>query len=175
MMKTTDLWEPNHFTEFSRLNGSRLRCVQLERKMPPRSMVIPEVPIQHLPEMLLAEHDHVIEALAPDTPDDSFHVWVLPGAARRDHHLFDPEVPHAVPKPAPVDPITIPKQVRRSGIPRECLRDLARRPLRGRIRGDVEVKNSSSIRGQSAPTGSTSSSARGTSSVARRSPSPASR
>ena len=61
----------------------RERCVFGQRKMCPGAVVILLVGAQHMPQMSLAEHDHMIEALASDGADKSFSVTVLPRRSRR--------------------------------------------------------------------------------------------
>src|SRR3954463_2241382 len=51
--------------------------------MCPGAVVILLVRAQHMPQMSLAEHDHMIEALASDGADKSFSVTVLPRRSRR--------------------------------------------------------------------------------------------
>ena len=46
-------------------------------------MVIVEVDREDPFQMALVENDHVVQAIAPDTTDDPFHVRILPRAARR--------------------------------------------------------------------------------------------
>src|SRR6476469_5803262 len=51
--------------------------------MCPGAVVVLPVRAQHMPQMLLAKHDHMIEALASDRADQSFSVTVLPRRSRR--------------------------------------------------------------------------------------------
>src|SRR3954451_14810966 len=51
--------------------------------MCPGAVVILLVRAQHMPQMSLAEHDHMIEALASDGAEKSFSVTVLPRRSRR--------------------------------------------------------------------------------------------
>jgi hypothetical protein len=43
--------------------------------------------------MSLVQDDHVVQAVAADTPNQPFDVGVLPRTPRRDEHLFDPVYP----------------------------------------------------------------------------------
>ena len=52
-----------------RLDRPRQRCVFGQRKMCPGAVVILLVRTQHMPQMPLAKHDHMIEALASDRAD----------------------------------------------------------------------------------------------------------
>src|SRR6478736_6634999 len=51
--------------------------------MCPGAVVVLLVRAQHMPQMALAEHDHMVEALASDRADQSFSVTVLPRRSRR--------------------------------------------------------------------------------------------
>src|SRR5689334_20893772 len=51
--------------------------------MCPGAVVVLLVRAQHMPQMPLAKHDHMIEALASDRADQSFNVTVLPRRSRR--------------------------------------------------------------------------------------------
>jgi len=43
-------------------------------------LAIGEIRGQQTSRMVLAEDDDVVQALAPDGSDESFRVWILPGA-----------------------------------------------------------------------------------------------
>jgi hypothetical protein len=51
--------------------------------------------------MLLVPDDDMIEALVPDTPNQTLDVRVLPWTLRRDEHYVDAHVLDALPKGAP--------------------------------------------------------------------------
>jgi hypothetical protein len=57
--------------------------------------------------MALVQDNHVVQAFAADTPDQAFDVRILPGTPGGDEDLFDPLVPHPLPKVSPVDTITV--------------------------------------------------------------------
>ena len=50
--------------------------------MSPDLVVVRSVSFQDTVQVRLAEHDYVIEALAPDSSDQSFHVGTLPRRVR---------------------------------------------------------------------------------------------
>ena len=60
---------------------ARLWRVAVERLMWARAMVILEVRTEDAEQMSLAQHDHMIEALASDRADHSLGVSILPGEA----------------------------------------------------------------------------------------------
>src|SRR6266704_1032624 len=80
----------------------------------------------------------MVDALASDRSDQSFGEPVLPRRAWSDRFVADAHGSQSVPDGSAVDLIPIADQVARGLIPRECLRDLACDPVRGRMRSDVD-------------------------------------
>jgi hypothetical protein len=60
------------------------RGIHLQRPMRAPVAIVRHVGVQHALEMLLMQYDHVIEALAPDTPDKPLRIGILPGTLRSD-------------------------------------------------------------------------------------------
>jgi hypothetical protein len=67
-----------------RFCGARLRAISLQRSMRPMPGVIVNIVGQQAAEVLRMEHDHAIQALAPDGADESFHERILPGRTEHD-------------------------------------------------------------------------------------------
>ena len=80
----------------------------------------------------------MIDALVSDRSDQPFGEAVLPRRARGDGRVADAHGSQSVPDGSAVDLIPIADQVARGLIPRECLRDLACDPVRGRMGCDVD-------------------------------------
>src|SRR6266478_7387893 len=80
----------------------------------------------------------MVDAFPPDRSDQSFGEAVLPRRAWRDRFVADPHGSQPVPDGDAVDLIPIADHVARGLIPRECLCDLARDPVGGRMRCDVD-------------------------------------
>src|SRR5215472_13270878 len=55
-----------------------------------RLLVVLKIASQNPPQRRLVPHNDVIQALAPNRSDQSFHIWILPRRSRRRHHFFDP-------------------------------------------------------------------------------------
>ena len=53
--------------------------------------------------MSLVQNAHVIQAFAANTPNEPFDVGVLPRISWGNHDVFDPHVPHPLPKRGTVD------------------------------------------------------------------------
>src|SRR5947209_14211116 len=80
----------------------------------------------------------MVYAFASDRSDQSFGKAVLPRRAWSDRFVADAHGSQSMPDGNAVDLIPIADQVARGLIPGECLRDLARDPVRGRMRCDID-------------------------------------
>ena len=103
---------------------------------------------QKAPEVVLAQHDDVIQVLPPDAPDLPLRIRTLPGTPGGSEHLF-----HAQARHAPLDPITmhgiaVSERVLGCGLPGKGFDELLRRTLGGRKLGHIEVDYSPSVVGQ---------------------------
>jgi hypothetical protein len=57
--------------------------------MGPPAMIIAKVAGQNTLQMPLVQDDHMIQALAPDTPNQTFNVGVLPRTLWSNQHFLD--------------------------------------------------------------------------------------
>jgi hypothetical protein len=57
--------------------------------------------------MPLVQDDHMVQALAPDTPNQPLDIGVLPGTLWSDQHFLDTHVLDRLSKGCSVDTITI--------------------------------------------------------------------
>ena len=71
----------NHASET--LDGARVRCILAERNMSARVIIVGGEFRKNPPKMLFVDHDQMIDALAPDRPDQASNASVLPGCAER--------------------------------------------------------------------------------------------
>src|SRR5260370_15308447 len=82
MTKTANFRYGYHGSEFQRLHGARFRRVLGQREVRPAFVIIGQegfhVPVQGG----LVENDHVVEALAANRADHSFHGGTLPRGSR---------------------------------------------------------------------------------------------
>jgi hypothetical protein len=72
------------------LHRSRLRCVLLQGKVSPATVVVNEVVTQEAAQMGFVQHHDVVEALAAEGADEPFHVGILPRRPRRCLDFMDP-------------------------------------------------------------------------------------
>src|SRR4029450_7457767 len=97
------------------------------------------------PNQLFVEHDDVIEALQSDRADDAPREGILPGRARGDEDLANPQ---GVPPPyehVAVDGVPIAEQVFGRGFFREAFDKLVGGPGGGGVVGDVDMDKLSTI------------------------------
>src|SRR5260221_1375424 len=80
----------------------------------------------------------MVHALASDRSDQSFGEAVLPRRAWGDRLVTDAHGSQSMHDGSAVEAIPITDQVARGLAPRECLRDLACDPVRGRMRCNVD-------------------------------------
>ena len=91
--------------------------------------------------MSLVQHDHVIQALAPDRTDQAFDVWILPGRSRRRDDFFGTHVLDATLEGVAVDPVAITNREARKIVERARFDYLLRRPLSRWMRCNIEVNH----------------------------------
>ena len=91
--------------------------------------------------MAFAKNDHAVETLAPDGPDDSLCVRILPRALRCGDNFFDTHCPESGSELFAVDPVTITKQITWCFVPRKRFGQLPSGPRGTWIRCDGKVDN----------------------------------
>src|SRR6516162_10568267 len=82
--------------------------------------------------------NHMIDALAPDRADQPFSKAILPGWSRCGRPVSDAHGTQSACDDGAVDPIAVSDHVAWSLVPGECLRDLSRDPICGRVCCDVD-------------------------------------
>src|SRR5690349_10819702 len=113
--------------------------------MCPGAVVILLVRAQHMPQMPLAKHDHMIEALASDRADQSFSIAVLPRRSRRCRSVANAHRANAARKCLAVYAVAIANEVIRHRLPPASLADLPSDPFRRRRPCDANPKDSSAV------------------------------
>src|SRR4029079_8750048 len=98
-----------------------------------------------MPQMPLAEHDHMIEALASDRADQSSSIAVLPWRSRRFRSVANARRANAPRKCLAVDAVAIANEVIRHRLPPASLADLPSDPFAGWRCGDADPNNSSAV------------------------------
>ena len=100
------------------------------------------------PQTRLVEHDEMIQALAPNGPDQALNVRRLPWTSRSGEDFFRPHFSDALAEGFAVDSVTIPEQEARSCVPRKSLRELLCRPSSRGMVSHIEMDDSAALMGQ---------------------------
>ena len=66
MVQAADFPECDHVTLGDALHASGRWCIFRQREMSPRSVIVRNIAGQNSAQMLLTEHHHVVQAVAPD-------------------------------------------------------------------------------------------------------------
>src|SRR6516165_1897496 len=125
MVQSAHLRQFDHRTQFWKLNRALFRSVFAQRKMSTGTPVVPEIRLQGPPQRGLIEHDHMIQTLTPDRPDESLHVRRLPRRSRSGQDFSDAHLSDLVMEATGVNRIAIMQQIAWSTAPGKGLGDLA--------------------------------------------------
>src|SRR4051794_682818 len=101
------------------------------------TIVIMRVRAQHMTQMTLSEHDHMIKAFASDRADQSLGIAVLPRRSRRCRSVANAHRSNAARECLAVDAVPITDEILRSALPTTCLADLPGDPFGSRVRSDA--------------------------------------
>jgi hypothetical protein len=148
MMQPTDLWERNHAASVGGLDLPGLRAIHLQGQMRSPGVVVGEVISEDPRAMSLVDHDHVIETVASDRPDQPFDVGILPWGSCRGEHLFEAAGRDPLLEGFAVDLVPVTQRVLGRILLWECFHDLLRGPRRRRVRGHVAVDHTPPVMGE---------------------------
>jgi hypothetical protein len=107
MMEATDLTNRNHTSVFRWIDITSEWRIAIERRVDSRLVVGAGAARQDATQVIVAEEDHVIEALATDRADHALGVGVLPRRTRRDQDVVDAHDLDLVRERAPEDAAAI--------------------------------------------------------------------
>src|SRR5215475_15229725 len=110
-----------------------------------RFVVIAKITFSIPTQMSLAEHNHVIQALATYASNHPLGVWILPWALCSSPHFFNAHSLNSFLKVFTIDAVTISNEITRCLILGKGFDHLLSRPSCGRVFGDIEVKQSASF------------------------------
>src|SRR5262245_49001190 len=96
-------------------------------------------------EVSLVQHDDVVQALAAQGSDPAFDEGILPGTLRCDQHFLDAQVGDAPAEDRAVATVAVPDQVAWRLVKGEGLHYLPSDPVRGRMRGDVDMDDAAAV------------------------------
>ena len=83
MVKSPNSGQRDYISVLGGLDGPRVRGIFIQRQVSSGDMVIVEVIAKDSAQVPFVEDYHMIEALSANRSDNTFHIWVLPGRARR--------------------------------------------------------------------------------------------
>src|SRR6188472_4384259 len=95
------------------LDGSSPRRILAQIQVRARVIVIERIRCQHPPQMPFAKDQNMIQAVAPERPDQALNAGVLPGRPRSDRAVPNPHRPDPLSERLPVGAIIVAHQVRR--------------------------------------------------------------
>ena len=95
--------------------------------------------------MPLIKDDHVVETLTSNGANHPFDKWILPRGARCGKDLLHPETIDASIEVRSVGLVSVPYQVPRRRVPWKSIDHLLRRPLGGRMLGDIEMNDTATL------------------------------
>src|SRR5215831_10504755 len=104
-----------------------------------RFVVIAKITFQYPAQMLLAEHNHVIQALATYASDHPLGVWILPWALCSSPHFLNAHSLNSFLKVFTIDAVTISEKITCRFILRKRFDYLLGGPSRRRMFGDIKV------------------------------------
>ena len=94
MMKATDFGNLHDRADLRSVDRAPVWRILLEREVSSSAVVIREVAGQDAAEVSLAEHEDMVETLAPYRADEPFREGILPRAAGGREDLPDPHALH---------------------------------------------------------------------------------
>ena len=107
MVQATQIRPGNHAALLRRVDRPRNRRIAIQRHVRSGFVVVREVFGQNVTQVLLAEHDHVVQALPTYRADQLFDVRILPRRPWCNEHFLDPHVLDSIAEVLTVDAIAI--------------------------------------------------------------------
>lgn len=147
-MQTTHVRNRDDRVVARRLDSPRDRRILIQRQVSPPLVVVDEITLQVAAERAFVPDDHVVEAFPADRADDPFDERTLPGRPRGSEDLLGFQASYRVAERLAVDAVPIAIEETRGFVERPRLTELLDGPVGGRVRGDVDVNDPSTIVGQ---------------------------
>src|SRR5579864_4248320 len=113
-----------------------------------RSVIVIQIRTKDTTQGRFVEHEHMVQALAPNRTNDALDVGPLPGGSRGTQHFLDTHVSHLSPEGIAEDSIAVAQQVARKLIKGESFSQLLSRPGRRRMRSHIEMDNAPPVMSQ---------------------------
>ena len=140
-MESTDHGQGDDLAPLGRFNRPRLGSILVQRPVRAVLMMIDKVVREPPSQVLLVEHDHVVQTFAADGADQAFDERVLPGRAWHNELLFQSEGKSPPNKFQTVNAIAIAEQIAGWNGVGKCLGQLLCGPGRRRRIGNIEMQD----------------------------------
>src|ERR1700747_561689 len=113
-----------------------------------RSVIVIQIRTKDTTEGRFVEHEHMVQALAPNRTNYALDVGPLPRGSRGAQHFLDAHVSHLSPEGIAENGIAVAQQVARQLIKGERFSQLLSRPFRRRMSRHIAVENASPVMSQ---------------------------
>ena len=130
MMEAAHLGYGDRATPRRRLDVPADGVFLMEREVRARAVVGTEVALENPAEVILAEYDHMVQALSPDSANHPLRKRVPPRRFSACDDLTEAHVSNTAPEVVSVNPVPISNEEPRDrAVARECFDDLMGSPL----------------------------------------------
>ena len=141
MRESTEQGQGDDVASVGWFNGVRFRSILVERPVGPVLMMIAEVIREPLTQVVLVEHDHVVQTFPAEGTDQALDAGILPGRTRCNEFLFHAQVLNSAHKFQTVNAIAIAEEMTgRLGVGKRFGQLLRGPGCRWRI-SNIEVEN----------------------------------
>ena len=148
MMHSAQKRQFNDFALVARFNRPQCRAVLAQKPVRAVTMIIVQLVGENKAQVIIVQHDDVVQAFPADRADQSFDHGILPRGTRRNELLFQIRVLDSAHQVGAIDGIPIPEEITWWGGKWEGVDHLLGGPdSRGSVR-DAEVKNFAPCMGQ---------------------------
>jgi len=145
MMETTHLGDRHDGPIAGRRDRTRNRRVLVQRQVRAGFVIVTEVVFEYSAQLVVIDHNHMIEALATNASDDAFHVAILPRTPWCNANFFDAHSFNPRPEEFAIDSVAVSNHKPRGAVFRKCFDDLLCSPNRRWMLRDIEVDDAATI------------------------------
>jgi hypothetical protein len=111
MMESTEHGQGDYVALFGCFNCARFRSILVQRPVGAVLVMIAQVIRESPPQVLVVEHDHMVQTFAAEGADQSLDAGILPGRAWCNELLFQTEAKGTLHKFQTVNAVAIPKEI----------------------------------------------------------------
>ncbi len=148
MVQSSDPRNRDDLTNLTRFGRPLFGSILLKPEVRAIFVVVGDIRSNYSAELRLIDRDHVVEAFFPEAANPSFGISVLPRRSKSCTYLFESKPINPMTELCPIDLVIITNQESPGQIERAGFDYLLGGPLRGRMSGHVEMKNSPPLEAQ---------------------------